>query len=150
MQLDAHARLADLLTATKLREDDHTVQNSHWQKVIDDLSEVWKCNDSLCELQFYGLQTLSSSDSASILYIEGVRRLRRLCRDTQLVPTSCKLPADLDSVSPRPVSRSNFSDIYVGRLSGRDVAIKVLRLHMDEVENIKKVSSTILRIHSRR
>jgi serine/threonine protein kinase len=73
------------------------------------------------------------------LYGQRVQRLRRLCRSSGLVPTSCKIPKDVTLLSPMPVSQSHFSDIYRGKLDQRDVAIKVLRLHMDEIQTIQKV-----------
>jgi serine/threonine protein kinase len=39
-----------------------------------------------------------------------------------------------------PISSSHFSDIYRGRCGGRDVAVKALRLHIDEIHVVKKVS----------
>jgi hypothetical protein len=60
----------------------------------------------------------------------------------QLVPTSCKLPKDVTSISAKPISQSHFSDVWRGKLDGRDVAIKALRLHADEVQEVKKVGYT--------
>jgi serine/threonine protein kinase len=60
----------------------------------------------------------------------------------QLVPTSCKLPKDVTSISAKPICQSHFSDVWRGKLDGRDVAIKALRLHADEVQEVKKVGHT--------
>jgi hypothetical protein len=72
-------------------------------------------------------------------YVQEFRRLRQLCRDSGLVPTSSKLPKDIDISSSSPLSLSYFSDVYRGRLGDRDVAVKVLRLHIDEAQRVKKV-----------
>jgi hypothetical protein len=56
------------------------------------------------------------------------------------VPTSCRITQAIERSSSEPVSRSFMSDIYRGILNGVDVAIKVLRLHMNDVEETQKVS----------
>jgi hypothetical protein len=86
------------------------------------------------------VQALLLSDPANALYAEGVRRLRRLCRNTQLVPTSCLLPKEVTLLSAKPICQSNFSDVWRGQLDEVDVAVKVIRLHGDEVQEVKKVS----------
>jgi hypothetical protein len=92
------------------------------QRAIDALSEV-----------------LLSSNPSSMLYAQGVQRLRRLCRDTQLVPTSCVLPKAVTNISDKPFSQSHFSDIWRGKIDRRDVAVKALRLHVDKAQEVKKV-----------
>jgi hypothetical protein len=59
------------------------------------------------------------------------------------VPTSCILSKEVVRSSTEP-SRSNFSDVWKGTLDGHDVALKVLRLHGDERDHVKKVCSYIL------
>jgi serine/threonine protein kinase len=81
-----------------------------------------------------------AANPSNPLYGQRVQRLRRLCRFSGLVPTSCKIPKDVTLLSPMPVSQSHFSDIYRGKLDEPDVAVKVLRLHMDEIQTIQKVS----------
>jgi hypothetical protein len=59
------------------------------------------------------------------------------------VPTSCILSKEVVRSSTEP-SRSNFSDVWKASLDGHAVALKVLRLHGDERDHIKKVCSDIL------
>jgi hypothetical protein len=87
-----------------------------------------------------GSQALANSDSFGILYSEGVRRLRGLCRKTNLVPTSCRVSQDIIETTTDPI-RSHFSDVYTGVLDGRKVAIKVLRVHRDQLDDVRKVRS---------
>jgi hypothetical protein len=108
------------LLLDQISDDSITAPES--QQVIDTLSEV-----------------LLSSDPSSPLYAQGVQRLRRLCRNTQLVPAPCVLPKAVTELSPKPFSQSHFSDIWRGKLDGRNVAIKALRLHADEAQVVKKV-----------
>jgi hypothetical protein len=90
------------------------------------------------------VQTLLLSDPASAFYAEGVHRLRRLCRNTHLVPTSCLLPKEVTSLPTKPICQSNFSDVWRGQLDGADVALKVIRLHGDEVQEVKKVGDILV------
>jgi hypothetical protein len=89
-----------------------------------------------------------AADPTTMLYAGAVRRLRRLCRTSQLVPTSCKLPHDVTDISAKPVCQSHFSDIFRGKLEGRDMAIKALRLHSDQIEEVKKASYICKRLNS--
>jgi hypothetical protein len=88
------------------------------------------------------IQALASSDSFGSLYSEGVRRLRGLCRMTNLVPTSCRVSRDITEITTEPIM-GHFSDVYSGMLDGRRVAIKVLRVHRDQLEQVQKVCSRI-------
>jgi serine/threonine protein kinase len=74
-------------------------------------------------------------------YAPALLRLRRLCRNSGLAPTSCKLSKEVQMLTSVPISSSHFSDIYRGRLDGHEVAVKALRLHMDDIQSVKKVSS---------
>jgi hypothetical protein len=73
------------------------------------------------------------------LYAEGVRHLRRLCRDRKLAPTYCRLHNDVQVTSADPVAKSCFSDVWRGTLDGCEVAIKALRVQKDEVHEVKQV-----------
>lgn len=72
-------------------------------------------------------------------YVQQVRRLRQLCREADLVPTSCQIVEEIILSRPTPISKSHFSDVYHGHLDRREVAVKDLRLHTDEVLQMRKV-----------
>jgi hypothetical protein len=110
------------------------------QEEIDRLSEV-------LQLCFIGLSTadichqaLVSSDSDLPLYCQGIRQLRHLCRATKLVPTPCIISKEIAQIPTNPISKTAFSDVWSGTLDGSPVAIKVLRLHRDDLEKMGKVS----------
>jgi hypothetical protein len=73
-------------------------------------------------------------------YAQGVRRLRRLCRETGLVPTCCKVPLAVFAESATPFSQTAFSDVWSAILEGRRVAVKALRLHGDQAYDVRRVS----------
>jgi RIO-like serine/threonine protein kinase len=54
------------------------------------------------------------------------------------VPTSCQVSRDITETTTEPIM-GHFSDVYSGMLNGRRVAIKVLRVHRDQREKVKKV-----------
>jgi hypothetical protein len=89
------------------------------------------------------LQIVLSTPPSHVAYAQGVRRLRRLCRETDLVPTSCKVPMVVLSSSARPLSQTAFSDVWSGELEGRKVAVKALRLHEDQVDHVRRVSALL-------
>jgi hypothetical protein len=88
------------------------------------------------------LQVVLSTHPSHSVYAQGVRRLRRLCREADLVPTLCKVPMAVVADSTRPVSQTAFSDVWGGILDGRRVAVKALRLHEDQVHNVRRVSAS--------
>jgi hypothetical protein len=86
------------------------------------------------------LQVVLSTHPSHVSYSQGVRRLRRLCRETDLVPTSCKVPLAVVADSSTPFSQTAFSDVWSAILEGRRVAVKALRLHGNQVSNVRRVS----------
>jgi hypothetical protein len=142
VNLDYMAAYLRLFTSTK---DKRNLHNGH-PRPLPSLSVLLEqsSNSSAAsiESQLF-IDTLSEvllySNPSNILYAQGVQRLRRLCRNTQLVPTSCVIPKAVTSISDKPFSQSHFSDIWKGKLDRRDVAIKALRLHVDEAQEVKKV-----------
>jgi hypothetical protein len=86
------------------------------------------------------LQIVLSTPPSHVAYAQGVRRLRRLCRETDLVPTSCKVLMAVVASSDRPFTQTAFSDVWSGKLEGRQVAVKALRLHGDQVYHVRRVS----------
>jgi hypothetical protein len=115
------------------------------QEGVDQLSDV---RTQMLPPPLYALcsrltQLLASFNSSDPSYPRGVRHLRRMCREADLVPTSCILSKEVVRSSTEP-SRSNFSDVWKGSLDGHAVALKVLRLHGDERDHVKKVCSDLL------
>jgi hypothetical protein len=86
------------------------------------------------------IQVVLSTHPSRTSYAQGVRRLRRLCRETGLVPTSCKVPLAVFVESATPFSQTAFSDVWSAILEGRRVAVKALRLHGDQINDVRWVS----------
>jgi serine/threonine protein kinase len=63
-----------------------------------------------------------------------------MCRDIGLVPSSCILSKKVIASETVPC-KSGFSDVWKGILDDREVALKVLRLHSDDIQLVKKVCS---------
>jgi hypothetical protein len=75
-------------------------------------------------------QALLSSDPSHPAYGRGVRRLRRLCRNFALLPTSFS-PISIHNihVEPKqPVFTTGLSDVFRGTHGGTKIALKVLRV----------------------
>jgi hypothetical protein len=87
------------------------------------------------------IQVVLSIHPSHASYAQGVRRLRRLCRETGLVPTSCKVPLAVFAESATPFSQTAFSDVWSAILEGRRVAVKSLRLHGDQINDVRRVSA---------
>jgi hypothetical protein len=86
------------------------------------------------------LQVVLTTHPSHVSYAQCVRRLRRLCRETGLVPTSCKVPLAVFAESATPFSQTAFSDVWSAILEGRRVAVKALRLHGDQAYDVRRVS----------
>jgi hypothetical protein len=86
------------------------------------------------------IQVVLSIHPSHASYAQGVRRLRRLCRETGLVPTSCQVPMAVVAESATPFSQTAFSDVWSAILEGRRVAVKALRLHGDQINDVRRVS----------
>jgi hypothetical protein len=65
--------------------------------------------------------------------------LRRCCRTSQTLPQSCKIIHQIQLDSHHAISHSALSDIYRGTCDGVTVAVKSLRIHMDNMDIVKKV-----------
>jgi hypothetical protein len=77
-------------------------------------------------------------DTADPRYGDGVRVLRRLCVNTNIISTSCIiLPGDYDLIDDSP-NKSGCADVYHGRMrsSKQEVAVKCLRLPKDELDKV--------------
>jgi hypothetical protein len=66
--------------------------------------------------------------------------LREWCRTSGRLPSSCTLAVNVELESPgRSSSSSTLSDVYRGHSSGILVAVKALRVHVDDHEIVRKV-----------
>lgn len=72
------------------------------------------------------------------LYKKALRHLRQLCHKSGKLPIGCTLTSDIDC-DREPISSSSFSDVYKGTLGGRSVALKRLRLHIDDQDAVLEV-----------
>jgi hypothetical protein len=95
------------------------------------------------------LQVLGETPVASgALYGQGVRRLRRWCRTSGHVPSSCTLADAVELDSEHALSSSALSDVYVGHSRGTKVAVKALRLHVDGRKSVQKVCPVYANFHA--
>jgi serine/threonine protein kinase len=65
-----------------------------------------------------------------------------MCLRSGILPTACSLDGG-HYIPPIPVSRSAFSDVYRGRGYGKELAVKVLRVHADERNRVRRVSALL-------
>lgn len=72
-------------------------------------------------------------------YRRALRCMRKLCRTYNVLPSTFTVSGNL-AWDPRPSSQSAISDVYKGTLDGKLIALKALRVHIDNVEAVKKVS----------
>lgn len=84
-------------------------------------------------------QSLPSVQHNKELYSQGLRQLRRLCRDIASLPKSCTLRGGHITYMPTIVSSSAMSDVYRGQINGHNVALKSLRIHVDDYVKVMKV-----------
>jgi hypothetical protein len=84
------------------------------------------------------------------LYKRSLHRLRDLCGRSGSLPEVYFLAHDIELLDSNPVSHGGFSDVYRGTCAGNSVALKVLRVSVDDRENVKKVrlSMYVLVIYS--
>jgi hypothetical protein len=68
-----------------------------------------------------------------------LQEARRWCRTSETLPHSCKITHHIQLESKYAISRSALSDIYRGTCDGVTIAVKSLRVHMDNVDVVKKV-----------
>jgi hypothetical protein len=83
----------------------------------------------------------------SSLYAQGLRRLRSLCRLVSYMPTYCRLDSVELVVDAGPVSRTNSSVVFKGRLGltrSAIVAVKCCVVPVPEVEQVEKVCARLI------
>jgi hypothetical protein len=86
-----------------------------------------------------GKAILAAHPNNQLLSI-AMSELRRWCRTCEALPRSCTLAHQITMPeSSQPVSQSALSDVFRGECNGTAVAIKSIRLHMDDVAAVKKV-----------
>jgi hypothetical protein len=74
-----------------------------------------------------------------------LRRLQKLCQHFGRLPQSCLLSESDIAVETRDaVSKSAYSDVFRGLMGQDQVALKVLRVHADNVKNVEKVRLSLL------
>jgi hypothetical protein len=110
------------------------------QEIIDNLAEVRAhCTVPSCLLS--SLQAVKETPAIDPLYNQAVQQLHKWCRKSKSLPSSCMLADTVELESPcRPLSSSGQSDVYRGHLRGTPVALKALRVHVDDCEAIQRVS----------
>jgi hypothetical protein len=78
------------------------------------------------------------ADPSTTLYARAVARLRSITRKGDLTPKGCyDTGSKFRNVTW--MSTSGCSDVHKGQRNGKYFALKVLRLHQDNVEDGKKV-----------
>lgn len=81
---------------------------------------------------------------AKRFHVQCLHVLRKLCSRTGFLPTSCVLTEGLTRTSTESIMSGGFADIWRGKLKGKHVALKVLRIHGSRnLQKVKKVCSCI-------
>jgi hypothetical protein len=78
----------------------------------------------------------------SDLYSRALRKLRDLCCKTGLIPEGCQIVDEILLEAEHPLSQSGFSDVYRGVCNGHPVAVKALRIHIDDRVKVQRVRGT--------
>ncbi|EIN13389.1 kinase-like protein [Punctularia strigosozonata HHB-11173 SS5] len=65
-----------------------------------------------------------------------MRLLRRLCSQSECLPSSHMLHGDLVKLGDGAVATGGSADVWLGRFGSQRVAMKVLRIHVDRVQKI--------------
>lgn len=86
---------------------------------------------------------MNSVASDSVLYVRALRHLQALCRYTKYLPASCYLREPVTLLNQGPIHQSAFSDVYRGRLGAVDVAVKAIRIRLDNRVKVEKVSNSL-------
>ena len=73
------------------------------------------------------------------------KRFRKLCGHKGVVPASYIIPKErISIVGEHAVAYGGFGDVWRGTYSGRDVAIKALRVYKnDDVYKVKRVALSV-------
>lgn len=138
--LEIEARLKDLEAWRPSKSEGEVVQ-----KMIDWLDQVCPvAAQRLCGVDLLPPQALGHIEPKSGLYSRSARSLQALCRRSARLPFSCKLSDDITLLSPHSISSSALSDVYKGSMSGKYVAIKVLRVHVDNRDQVAKVRTLLM------
>lgn len=77
-------------------------------------------------------------DPLSETYRRAFIRVRALCRYTNTLPQSCLLQGSI-TLSGDPVKQTALSDVYQGVYENTDVAVKVIRINIDNRDRVEKV-----------
>lgn len=113
------------------------------QRWIDWLDEVCAVFNSITPSGLSQGQSIASVQTQTAVYSRAVRRLQLLCRNSGRLPSSCLLASEVVVEGDgEPYSKSAFSDIYFGRFGDMPVALKALRIHVDDKKKVERVRVT--------
>lgn len=90
-------------------------------------------------LKSFFSKTTGLLDPQSELFRNALQKLRQLCGRSNQLPTECYLSSSIRLEVKHAVSQGGFSDVYCGVMSGRQVALKALRIHVDDQARVNKV-----------
>lgn len=124
-------------------EESHRTQQ--WIDWLDEVHDTVKwCNSMLIHPQITDLL-----DSESALFRSALQKLRYLCGRSNLLPKDCYISGNIELKHEHPASQGGFSDVYLGVLHRQSVALKVLRVHVDNQAQVTKVSPNETTTHAR-
>jgi hypothetical protein len=78
------------------------------------------------------------------LYAESLHRFQKLCKYTQKLPQSSKIPGIRDRSQYDLISKTFNSDVYRGCVEEAEVAVKYVRFNAGNLEQMRRVSSSAL------
>jgi mitogen-activated protein kinase kinase kinase len=101
-----------------------------------------KCVPSLASFQLTEqfAQTLDVTPNTDDVFRRCLHKLRTICGDHAILPSSYTILGDLSRVGDDPVGGGGFSDVWKGIHNGRKVCIKDPRFHVQNREAVEKVS----------
>ena len=138
--------LEELLDTLKGWTPEDDTEEDGAQIKIDLLDKASSCTRLVCKPQsiLTPKKIIARITSEDAIYSRAVRRLQVLCQKAGRLPSSCLLQTGLVTEMSEPLSKSGFSDVYCGYVGKLQVALKVLRLHVDDKTKVMKVCSIVL------
>jgi predicted unusual protein kinase regulating ubiquinone biosynthesis (AarF/ABC1/UbiB family) len=115
-------------------------QAQAWVNWLDEVRMQLARTISRLWLSSHHMQTIELLPTHSDLYKRSVHKLRDLCGQTGSLPEGYTLTDAIALNDPDPISHGGFSDVYRAMCSGRPVALKVLRVSVDDRANVRKVT----------
>jgi hypothetical protein len=91
-----------------------------------------------------------ASNPSDECYGRGIQYIRRWCRTSGHMPSAFLLIDPIDHASFERRSQTALSDVYMGSLGGKAIAVKAVRLLEENRAQIKEVRAPLLMLSALR